>query len=204
MIRAKSESVKHISEAMSKFQGEVNQPKKDKTNPFFKSKYVPLENVVEVIMEEAPKHGLSFLQSPCNDEHGRIGISTLVTHQSGEYIEFEPLFMKAEKNNAQGSGALITYLRRYTLSSIFGITSDEDDDGNSTNVAPRQQAPQLATDVQVKSLKDEIEAFTQKFEQATEQSVLDTLGIRNTNRLTVEQVNKSINTLREWSKQNDK
>lgn len=203
MIKAKSESVKHISEAMSKFQGKVNQPKKDKTNPFFKSKYVPLENVVEVITEEAPKHGLSFFQSPCNDEHGRIGISTLVTHQSGEFIEFEPLFMKAEKNNAQGSGALITYLRRYTLSSIFGITSDEDDDGNLTNPAPKQQAPQLATETQVSALKKEIEAFTKKFEQATEQSVLDTLGIQDTNRLTVEQVNKSINTLREWSKQND-
>ncbi|OFO55639.1 ERF family protein [Nosocomiicoccus sp. HMSC059G07] len=202
MIKDKSESIKHISEAMAKFQGEVTQPKKDKTNPFFKSKYVPLENVVEVITDEAPKHGLSFFQSPCNDEHGRIGISTLVTHQSGEFIEFEPLFMKAEKNNAQGSGALITYLRRYTLSSIFGITSDEDDDGNATS-APTRQTPQLANEQQLKTLKDEIEAFTQKFEQATEETVLDTLGIQNINQLNVQQVNNAVRTLKEWSKQND-
>ena len=202
MIKAKSESIKHISEAMARFQGEVTQPKKDKTNPFFKSKYVPLENVVEVITDEAPKHGLSFFQSPCNDEHGRIGISTLVAHQSGEFIEFEPLFMKAEKNNAQGSGALITYLRRYTLSSIFGITSDEDDDGNATS-APTRQTPQLANEQQLKTLKDEIEAFTQKFEQATEETVLDTLGIQNINQLNVKQVNNAVRTLKEWSKQND-
>ncbi|WP_040929091.1 ERF family protein [Nosocomiicoccus massiliensis] len=202
MIKDKSESIKHISEAMAKFQGEVTQPKKDKTNPFFKSKYVPLENVVEVITDEAPKHGLSFFQSPCNDEHGRIGISTLVTHQSGEFIEFEPLFMKAEKNNAQGSGALITYLRRYTLSSIFGITSDEDDDGNATS-SPARQTPQLANEQQLKTLKDEIEAFTQKFEQATEETVLDTLGIQNINQLNVKQVNNAVRTLKEWSKQND-
>lgn len=202
MIKDKSESIKHISEAMAKFQGEVTQPKKDKTNPFFKSKYVPLENVVEVITDEAPKHGLSFFQSPCNDEHGRIGISTLVTHQSGEFIEFEPLFMKAEKNNAQGSGALITYLRRYTLSSIFGITSDEDDDGNATS-SPARQTPQIANEQQLKTLKDEIEAFTQKFEQATEETVLDTLGIQNINQLNVQQVNNAVRTLKEWSKQND-
>lgn len=202
MIKDKTESIKHISEAMAKFQGEVTQPKKDKTNPFFKSKYVPLENVVEVITDEAPKHGLSFFQSPCNDEHGRIGISTLVTHQSGEFIEFEPLFMKAEKNNAQGSGALITYLRRYTLSSIFGITSDEDDDGNATS-SPSRQTPQLANEQQLKTLKDEIEAFTQKFEQATEETVLDTLGIQNINQLNVQQVNNAVRTLKEWSKQND-
>ena len=202
MIKDKSESIKHISEAMAKFQGEVTQPKKDKPNPFFKSKYVPLENVVEVITDEAPKHGLSFFQSPCNDEHGRIGISTLVTHQSGEFIEFEPLFMKVEKNNAQGSGALITYLRRYTLSSIFGITSDEDDDGNATST-PSRQTPQIANEQQLKILKDEIEAFTQKFEQATEETVLDTLGITNINQLNVQQVNNAVRTLKEWSKQND-
>lgn len=193
MIKDKSESIKHISEAMAKFQGEVTQPKKDKTNPFFNSKYVPLENVVEVITDEAPKHGLSFFQSLCNDEHGRIGISTLVTHQSGEFIEFEPLFMKAEKNNAQGSGALIIYLRRYTLSSIFGITSDEDDDGNATS-SPARQTPQLANEQQLKTLKDEIEAFTQKFEQATEETVLDTLGIQNINQLNVQQVNNAVRT----------
>src|SRR5699024_9625054 len=42
-------------------------------------------------------------------------------------------FMKAEKQTPQGYGALITYLKRYTLSAIFGITSDEDDDGNNSS-----------------------------------------------------------------------
>lgn len=197
MIKNKTESIKNISQALVEFQSAVKQPKKDKSNPFFKSKYVPLESIVEVITEEAPKHGLSFMQSPCSDEHGRIGISTIVMHSSGEYIEYEPVFMKAEKNNAQGSGALITYLRRYTLSSIFSITSDEDDNSYSTNTINRQ----LATNEQTETLRKEINLFTQKFEQATEQSVLDTLGIQNMNNLTTSQVNHAIKTLKEWSKQ---
>ena len=33
----------------------------------------------------------------------------------------------------QGAGSLISYLKRYSLSAIFGITSDQDDDGNEAS-----------------------------------------------------------------------
>lgn len=49
----KSETVVEINKAMVAFRKEVKQPLKDKNNPFFKSKYVPLENVVEAIDEAA-------------------------------------------------------------------------------------------------------------------------------------------------------
>lgn len=129
----KSESIIELSKAMSDFQKEVKQPFKDKSNPFFKSKYVPLESVVEAINDIAPKHGLSFTQWALNNENGTVGIATLLMHTSGEFIEYDPVFIPAEKQTPQGYGALITYLKRYTLSAIFGITSDEDDDGNNSS-----------------------------------------------------------------------
>lgn len=118
---------------MTEFQKEVKQPFKDADNPFFKSKYVPLESVVEAITDIAPNHGISFTQWPLNDENGQVGVSTILMHTSGEYIEYDPVFMKAEKQTPQGYGALITYIKRYTLSAIFGITSDQDDDGNQSS-----------------------------------------------------------------------
>ena len=123
---------------MAGFQADIKQPFRDKKNPFFGSSYVPLESVVEAITDIAPKHGLSFTQWALNDENGQIGVATLLMHESGEFIEYDPVFMKAEKQTAQGAGALITYLKRYTLSAIFGITSDQDDDGNmaSGNTKP--------------------------------------------------------------------
>lgn len=126
----KSDSIVEIAKALSEFRKEVKQPMKDANNPFFKSKYVPLPNVVEAIDETAPKHGLSFVQWLSNDESGQIGVSTMIIHNSGEFLEFDPVFMKAEKQTPQGAGSLATYLKRYTLSAAFGITSDEDDDGN--------------------------------------------------------------------------
>ena len=129
----KSESIVKISKALVEFQKEVEQPFKNADNPFFKSKYVPLESVVDAITDIAPNHGLSFTQWALNDESGRVGVATLLLHESGEFIEYDPVFMTAEKNTPQGAGSLITYLKRYTLSAIFGITSDQDDDGNQSS-----------------------------------------------------------------------
>ena len=142
----KSESILKISKALIEFRKDIKQPMKDADNPYFKSKYVPLENVVEAIDEVAPSKGLAFTQWALNDEQGRVGVATLLLHDSGEFIEYDPVFMNADKNTPQGAGSLITYLKRYTLSAIFGITSDEDDDGNQATgnkSKPKQDAGKL-------------------------------------------------------------
>ncbi|XJS09877.1 ERF family protein [Aerococcaceae bacterium WGS1372] len=125
-----SESTKNIFKALADFKKQFRQPLKDANNPFFKSKYVPLENVVHSIDQVAPSVGLSYFQSTVSNDQGQAGVITVITHESGEYIEFDPLFLKADKLTAQGMGSAITYARRYSLSSAFGIASDIDDDGN--------------------------------------------------------------------------
>lgn len=137
----KSESIAELAKALSSFQGEVIQPLKDKSNPFFKSKYVPLENVVEAITKTASKYGLSFTQYPINQEN-KVGIVTILMHSSGEYIETEPVFAQPAKNDPQATGSVITYLKRYSLSAVFGITSDEDDDGNNATFGASQKKQQ--------------------------------------------------------------
>lgn len=130
----KSESIVEITKALASFQAEVKQPKKSKDNPFHKSKYVPLEDVVEAIVQTAQKHHLSFTQWALNAEDGRVGVATMVNHsKSGEWMEFPALFLDLEKKTAQAAGSAITYARRYALTAIFGITADEDDDANEAS-----------------------------------------------------------------------
>lgn len=129
----RSDEINELAKAMAAFQGEVKQPKKDADNPFFKSKYVPFEAVMAAVLKEAPKHGLSFTQWPTMNEGGRIGVTTLLMHTSGQWMEFDPIFMKLEKDTAQAAGSVISYLKRYALSAAFGIASDEDDDGNEAS-----------------------------------------------------------------------
>ena len=135
----KSETLTEFSKAFAKTQQEMKQPLKDANNPFFKSKYVPLENVVEAITESASKNGLSFTQFPSSDEDGNVTVGTLVMHSSGEWIEYDPIKMKPVKNDPQSIGSAITYAKRYALSAIFGITSDQDDDGNEATQTKKQQ-----------------------------------------------------------------
>lgn len=148
----KSETLTEFSKAFAKTQQEMKQPLKDANNPFFKSKYVPLENVVEAITESASKNGLSFTQFPSSDEAGNVTVGTLVMHSSGEWIEYDPIKMKPVKNDPQSIGSAITYAKRYALSAIFGITSDQDDDGNEATQT-KKQAPAKKKDEPVISIE---------------------------------------------------
>lgn len=204
----KSESIVEMSKAMAKFQSEVKQPFKDANNPFFKSKYVPLESVVESITSIAPKHGISFVQWASNDENGRVGVSTMIMHTSGEYIEFDPVYMNADKNTAQGAGALISYLKRYSLSAVFGITSDQDDDGNqaSGNSSKPKNQPKAKPE-QIKDLQNKIkQAVEIGGDDASEQKVMQWLKITDYNNVTEAQINPMIKQLKLLidSKRNDK
>jgi hypothetical protein len=132
-----SESIASIAKSLGQFQSEVKQPEKDGTNPHFKSKYVTLDGTVKAIHECAPKHGLSYIQSPLMTESG-VGVTTILMHSSGEFIEFDPFILPMDKKTAQGAGSAITYARRYSLSAAFGIVSDLDDDGNEAT-QPQQE-----------------------------------------------------------------
>ena len=56
------QNTKNIKDALSKFQEEANVAKKDKKNPFFKSTYAALEDVIAAANQGA-KYGLSFTQT---------------------------------------------------------------------------------------------------------------------------------------------
>lgn len=138
-----SDERKNIFKALTNFRKDFKQPSKDADNPFFKSKYVPLESVVQSIDKVVPKHGLAYVQSTITNDQGQAGVITLITHESGEFIELDPLFLRADKQTAQGMGSAITYARRYSLSSAFGVASDVDDDGNEASQPAKQSGKNM-------------------------------------------------------------
>ena len=155
----KSESIKEIAIAMNKAQSEMSGAKKSSKNPFFKSNYANLEEVIECVKTPFADNGLSFMQFP-KAVDGFAGVELIIMHVSGEWISQE-LMLKCAKNDPQGMGSAITYARRYTLQSAAGLPS-EDDDGNAASKppakpqykqpAPVQAAPAVITPAQVKRL----------------------------------------------------
>jgi len=124
----KSESIKELAAALNKAQAEMSGAKKKATNPFFKSKYSDMNAVVDAVRVPFCDNGLSYSQFPLF-ENGCVGVETILMHESGEWIS-SVLMLPMVKQDPQAAGSAITYARRYSLQSIAGIPS-EDDDGNS-------------------------------------------------------------------------
>lgn len=143
----KSESIKELCTALNKFQQEVNNPKNTEANSFFKSKYAPLDVVINTVKPTLTKHGLAVFQNVSGNGES-ITVTTMLTHTSGEWIESEPLTLNNSDNKgvslAQAAGISITYARRYQLSAMLGISSEDDTDGNNHFQQSNQQNKQSA------------------------------------------------------------
>lgn len=124
-----SQSIENISKSIIALNAELSNPKNTADNPFFKSKYAPLNEILNEVRPLLSKHGLAIIQNTMSIED-RIGIQTIIIHSSGENIASDILLLKADKDTAQGQGSAITYGRRYQVSAMLSIASEDDDDGN--------------------------------------------------------------------------
>ncbi len=138
-----SPTLSKLAPALVKAQAAMAGATKSAANPFFKSKYANLEEVIRVVKEQFSANGLCFIQNPVSSE-GHAGVETIILHESGEFISNE-FVLKCSKADPQGMGSAITYARRYGLQSACGIPS-EDDDGNAAS-APmtKERAIELLT-----------------------------------------------------------
>jgi hypothetical protein len=118
-----------LAPALVKALSEIEGVTKDKVNPHFKSKYADLSSVLETIRPVFAKYGMAVTQETSPSEDGVI-VETVVLHSSGEERRFGQLFVPANKRDAQGAGSALTYARRYSLVTAFGVPT-EDDDGNA-------------------------------------------------------------------------
>ena len=123
----KSESIANLAKALNKFQGLGIKVGKEASNPFFKSKYASLANILDTIAKPLSECGLSFSQFP----DGKSLTTLLVHSESGEWIEATYEMPIAKPNDPQAVGSAITYARRYAIGAILGLNIDDDDDGNA-------------------------------------------------------------------------
>lgn len=120
-----------LYKALAKFQSQSTTI--PKTAQGYSHKYAPLDKIWEYIRKPLSECGLSIVQIPVSDptSPATVGVRTVLAHSAGETIDgvcwarVEP---KKGLSEAQCVGTTITYLRRYGLSAILGLTTDEDTD----------------------------------------------------------------------------
>ena len=130
--RMESESLAKLAEALSKAQGQMAPAKKDSINPHFKSSYADLASCWAAIREPLSVNGLAITQRVSTDAQG-VKVETMLLHVSGEFLRSEFWLPVAQKTPI-GYASAITYARRYSLSAIVGLSSD-DDDGSAASIS---------------------------------------------------------------------
>jgi len=119
--------------------GELSNVAKTAANPYFKSKYAPLDAIIDATRPILLKHGLAISQTPLFLE-GTAGVQTTIIHSSG-YSTTTTLLLPLKDQSPQGVGGAITYARRYALAAVLGIASEDDDDGNvSSGLHKKEEA----------------------------------------------------------------
>jgi len=91
-------------------------------------KYASYPRIIGAIRPLLSECKLSFSQLAEPDG----SVTTLLIHESGEYLK-STLLIPSMHKNPQQIGSAISYARRYGLSAILGLATDEDDDGNAAS-----------------------------------------------------------------------
>lgn len=124
-------STDHIK-ALSKVQKDLKHAKKDDKGAF--GKYADLASVYEVIRKPLVDNGFSYIHSLTTQENGDHFVDTLLMHETGGTFKTSlPLIIN--KRDMQGLGSAITYAKRYGISMIVGLASEEDDGGKGAGTS---------------------------------------------------------------------
>lgn len=108
---------------------------KDASNPFYQSRYLTLDRMIEVVKPIFAKHGLAIQQNIWAVGDG-MACRTVIRHISGEKLESDVLVFPCPQKDPQKIASLVTYLKRYQLGAFLGISTDSDDDANMVAEKP--------------------------------------------------------------------
>lgn len=128
-----NEAKKAYVRAMTAFKAESTTITKDREVSYGNTYYrhASLAGIVKSINDGLAENGLSH-KWQLNQGEGRVKVTCTITHELGysESTAAESMpDVSGNKNSIQAVGSAITYLQRYTLLSLTGLATDEDDDG---------------------------------------------------------------------------
>jgi hypothetical protein len=150
-----------IYSQLAKFQQEVGTITKDSKGHNYK--YASLDHIIEIITPFLKSNGLGFLH-----KFDGADIICLLFNTEGEAIDSRFTMPQEEMrgmNMNQSMGASITYARRYTLTAILGLATDEDTDGVVSRPQNNKVAPQGQNIPKKEVKKDELVVESEAFKK---------------------------------------
>lgn len=135
-----------LYQALGKAQGMMGAAGKDRENPHMKYRYATLASVIDALREPFAANGLCHWSIPSMDlDAGLVRVDVFIGHVDGGVLH-APMSAKLGDSKGlsaiQAQGVLITYMRRYGLMALAGISSaDDDTDGAGDKKTPPKEQP---------------------------------------------------------------
>lgn len=126
----RSVDISKIGPALLQLQAEMGKALKDSKNDHFGSKYADLASVYDASRGAIITAGLRPQETTMRVNGTEILYIEMIHPESGQFVAGYAELKYGNKDNPQAYGSALTYARRYALSAILGVVSDEDDDGN--------------------------------------------------------------------------
>ena len=124
-------TTKNVHTALIEFQKKGIKIGKDKSNPYFKSKYADISTILYVVQQPLAECGL-YIFNQQSTEHPNMLITAIVHAESETHIQ-TMTELKTRQSNMQEVGSALTYARRYALANLLSLLIDDptDDDGEN-------------------------------------------------------------------------
>lgn len=143
-----SENINELALAMIDVQKQMTPAAKDGKNPFIGNNYATLNSVMESCRDILLAHGIWLTQlpvpAPLELGPGYLGLMTKLTHAESGQWQSSLTVIPLPKADPQGMGSAITYARRYALTAMLGMIT-EDDDAESAKLPPKSNPRGRAT-----------------------------------------------------------
>lgn len=159
-----NEARKAYNDAISKFKSEEIRIVKDSEVDFktqkgrTRYKFTTLAHVVNSVVPVLARYGLTHSWETDQTDKNEIIVTCKLSHREG-HSESITLRASADntgnKNPIQQVGSTVKYLQRYTLVSILGLASSDDDDGNGSELNPDDYLSESQV-AEIKALLDEV------------------------------------------------
>ena len=150
-----SENITDLAKALLNVQRTVHHATKDAENPFTKSWYASLNNVMDACRDALIENGIWLCQYPVPvSQLNSTGLVTKLTHAESGQWQSSLAVVPLPKADPQGMGSAITYARRYALTAMLGmVTEDDDGEGakNGKKLPARSKLPVIPPESQTSS-----------------------------------------------------
>jgi len=137
-----SVETKILATSLIRVQRDIGPAIKDKFNQFTQSQYATLNSIMDSCRDALLANGIWLTQYPVPADPGFLGLVTKLVHAESGQWQTSHAVVPLPKNDPQGFGIAMTYVRRYSIAALLGIVMEEDTDGNMTLEAAKPSSRQ--------------------------------------------------------------